>query len=120
MFADLGAVRLVGSRSQAVVDRVYELKNQVAGGFARRTAQVGQALAEYDEAYTLLSHQIDPAGFTRFLMGAPTVFRALGEDIGVISHAATYWRYRFPEGEPLLATPDELIDILEEYALSLD
>lgn len=120
MIADLGAVRLVGARSQAIVDRVYELKNQVANGFARRTAQVGQALAEYDQAYALLRDQIDPAGFSRFLMGAPTVFRALGEDIGVISHAATYWRYRFPEGEPLLAASDELVDILEEYALSLE
>jgi len=120
MISDLGSVRLVGSRSQAVLDRVYELKNQVANGFARRTAQVGQALTEYDEAYTLLSHQIDPAAFTRFLMGAPTLFRSLGEDIGVISHAATYWRYRFPDGEPLLASPDELIDILEEYALTLE
>ena len=119
MITDMGAVRLVGPRSQAVVDRVYELKNQVAGGFARRTSQVGQALTEYDEAYALLRDQIDPAAFTRFLMGAPTLFRALGEDIGVISHAATYWRYRFPHGEPPLAAPDELIDILEEYALAL-
>jgi hypothetical protein len=120
MMADLGAVRMVGPRSQAVVDRVYALKNQVANGFALRTAQVGQSLAEYDEAFALLRDQIDPAGFTRFLMGAPSVFRALGEDIGVISHAASYWRYRFPSEEPLLASPDELIDILEEYALSLD
>lgn len=120
MMADLGAVRLVGPRSQAVVDRVYALKNQVANGFARRTAQVGQSLAEYDEAYALLRDQIDPAGFTRFLMGAPTVFRTLGEDIGILSHSASYWRYRFPSEEPLLAAPDELIDILEDYALSLD
>jgi hypothetical protein len=120
MVGELGAVRLVGPRSQAVVDHVYELKNQVAGGFARRTAQVSQLLGEYDEAFALLRDQIDPAAFSRFLMGAPTVFRALGEDIGLLSHAASYWRHRFPSDEPLLATPDELIDILEEYALALD
>ena len=53
-------------------------------------------------------------------MAAPTAFRALGEDMGVLSHSASYWRYRFPDDEPLLAAPDELVDILEEYALALD
>jgi hypothetical protein len=120
MTADLGGVRLVGPRSQAVVDQVYALKNQVASGFARRLAQIGQQVSEYDAAFSLLRDQIDPAAFSRFLMAAPTTFRALGEDMGVLSHSASYWRYRFPDDAPLLAAPDELIDILEEYALALD
>ena len=52
-------------------------------------------------------------------LAADAAFRALGEDMGVLSHSASYWRYRFPAGEPLLAAPDELIDMLEEYALAL-
>lgn len=117
---EIGGVRLVGPRSQAVLEQVYALKNQVAGGFGRRLAQVGQQVAEYDSAFALLRDQVDPAGFSRFLLAAPTAFRALGEDMGVLSHAASYWRYRFPGEAPLLATADELIDILEEYALALD
>jgi hypothetical protein len=120
IIGEVGAVRLVGSRSQSVVDHVYALKNQVASGFARRLAQVAQQVTEYDQAFALLRDQIDPAGFSRFLMAAPTAFRALGEDMGVLSHAASYWRYRFPTDAPLLAQADELTDILEEYALALD
>ena len=120
MSGDMAAVRLVGPRSQATVDHIQALKNQVIAGVARRIGQVGQSVEEYDQAFSLLRDQVDPAGFSKFLMEAPTVFRALGEDMGVLSHAASYWRYRFPEGEPLLASPDELTDILEEYALALD
>jgi hypothetical protein len=116
---EVGAVRLVGPRSQAVIDQVYELKNQVAAGVARRLGQVGEQIVEYDDAFAMLRDQVDPAVFTRFLMAAPGAFRGLGEDMGVLSHAATYWRYRFPADAPLLATPDELIDILEEYAQAL-
>jgi hypothetical protein len=120
MVGEIGAVRLVGPRSQSVVDRVYELKNLVASGFARRLSQIGQQVTEYDKAFALLRDQVDPAAFSKFLMAAPTAFRALGEDMGVLSHAASYWRYRFPGDAPLLARADELIDILEEYALALD
>jgi hypothetical protein len=118
--ADLGAVRLVGPRTQVVVDQVYDLKNRVASGFVRRLAEVGRHVTEYDQAFAMLRQQIDPAAFSRFLMAAPASFRAVGEDMGVLSHSVSYWRYRFPEGEHLLAQPDELIDILEEFALALD
>lgn len=120
LVADLAAVRLVGPRSQAVVDQVYELKNRVTTGFARRLGEVSRHVAEYDEAFVLLRDQVDPAAFSKFLIGAPTAFRALGEDLGVLSHSASYWRYRFPDEAPLLAAPDELIDILEDFALALD
>jgi len=117
---ELGAVRLRGPRSEATLEHVYGLKAQVANGFARRSSQVAQALAEYETAFARLRDQTDPAAFSRFLIGAPGSFRGLGEDVGVLSHAASYWRLRFPHGDPLLASADELIDILEEYAFSLD
>jgi hypothetical protein len=120
MIAEVGAVRLVGPRTQAVVDHVYALKNQVASGLTRRLSDVRDQVAKYDAAYALLRDQVDPAGFSRFLLEAPAAFRALGEDMGVLSHTASYWRYRFPGDTPLLAGADELTDILEEYALALD
>ena len=55
----------------------------------------------------------------RFLLNAPATFRAVGEAMGLLAHVSSYWRYRFPLDAPLLAKPDELTDILEEYELSL-
>lgn len=120
MTGELGDVRLTGARPASVIDEVYALKTQVASGLARRTAQVAEALGEYDAAFARLSDQTDPAAFARFLIGAPTVFRALGEDLGVLSHIASYWRYRFAPDAPLVAPVEELSDILAEYARSLD
>jgi hypothetical protein len=77
-------------------------------------------VTKYDTAFALLRDQVDPAGFSKFLLEAPATFRALGEDMGVLSHAESYWRYRFPSEAPLLASADEMIDILEEYMLALD
>jgi len=120
MTGELGEIRLTGARPPAVIDEVYALKSRVAAGLARRTAQVAGALGEYDAAFGLLRDQIDPSAFARFLMGAPAVFRTLGEDMGALSHIATYWRYRFPDAGLLLAPADELTDILEDYAHLLD
>ncbi|CAN7389334.1 hypothetical protein LJR219_002378 [Phenylobacterium sp. LjRoot219] len=120
MTGELGDVRLSGARPAAAIDEVYALKNRVASGLARRTAQVAEALGEYDAAFDQLRDQTDPAAFARFLIGAPTVFRTLGEDMGVLSHIASYWRFRFPADAPLVAPTDELTDILDDYALALD
>lgn len=117
---ELGEIRLTGARPAAVIDAVYALKSRVASGLARRAAQVAEALDEYDVAFGLLRDQIDPAAFARFLLGAPAVFRTLGEDMGVLAHIASYWRFRFPTDAPLLAPADELTDILDDYAHILD
>ena len=120
MIGELGQIRLTGARPPAVIDEVYALKSRVAAGVSRRSVQIAAALGEYDKAFGLLRDQIDPSAFARFLMGAPAVFRTLGEDMGVLSHIASYWRYRFPANAPLLAPADELTDILDEYAHILD
>jgi hypothetical protein len=120
MTGELGEIRLTGARPPAVIDEVYALKSRVAAGLSRRTAQIAEALGEYDVAFGLLRDQVDPSAFARFLMGAPAVFRTLGEDMGALSHVASYWRYRFPADAPLLAPADELTDILEDYAHLLD
>jgi len=44
---------------------------------------------------------------------------ALGEGTGVVSHIASFWRFRFPKGKPLEATVGELLDILQDFDASL-
>jgi hypothetical protein len=33
----------------------------------------------------------------------------------MVSHIASFWRYRFPKGRPLKAELDELFDILQDF-----
>jgi hypothetical protein len=43
------------------------------------------------------------------------MFISLGERTGMVSHIASFWRYRFPKGRPLRAELDELFDILQDF-----
>ena len=47
------------------------------------------------------------------------MFMALGENVGVVSHIASYWRYRFPAGKRLGAPLEEVASILQEFEVSL-
>jgi hypothetical protein len=43
------------------------------------------------------------------------MFITLGERTGMVSHIASFWRYRFPKGRPLRVELDELFDILQDF-----
>ena len=43
----------------------------------------------------------------------------IGEKVGAASHIASFWRYRFPEGRPPVASVDEAVDILQDFEASL-
>jgi hypothetical protein len=45
-----------------------------------------------------------------FLLKSPELFMSLGEGAGTVSHVASFWRYRFPKGKPLMAPMGELLD----------
>jgi hypothetical protein len=53
--------------------------------------------------------------FRDFLLKSPEMFITLGERTGMVSHIASFWRYRFPKGKPLQAELDELFDILQDF-----
>jgi len=115
----LRSVRLIGPRTAQTVETIRELSQQLASRLAQRTAQIAANVQEYDDAFALLRDQIDPAGFSRFLLHAPVLFQGLGEDAGLLSHISSYWRFRF--GAPdAAAFPEELIELLEDFTSSLD
>ena len=76
-------------------------------------------LQVYDDVFAQLTASGNAVAFRDFLLKSPEMFLSLGEGSGLISHIATYWRYRFPVGRILLATPDQLLDILQDFDASL-
>ena len=44
----------------------------------------------------------------------------LGERIGVISHIVSFWQYRFPTAIDLIATTEEVVDILQDFQSNLE
>jgi len=58
--------------------------------------------------------------FRDFLMNAPSMFMVLGERIGVISHIVSFWQYRFPTAMDLIASTEEVVDILQDFHSNLE
>jgi hypothetical protein len=76
---------------------------------------VRDTLEVYDDAYAELTQAGNPTAFRDFLLKAPEMFIMLGERTGMVSHIASFWRYRFPKGRPLKAELDELFAILQDF-----
>lgn len=93
-----------------------ELKRgvQQACTVARGTLRV------YDEAYAKLVREGRPTAFREFLLDAPSMFAALGERLGAVSHVVSFWRYRFPAGVRTRVSIEELQDVFMDFEASLD
>lgn len=86
---------------------------------AAHRAEVLEALDLYDRAFADLTEGGRTAPFRDFLIKAPTMFTMLGERIGAISHIASFWRYRCPEGSDLGVPAIELVEIVQDFEASL-
>jgi hypothetical protein len=78
------------------------------------------ALKVYDDAFDELTRHGQPKAFREFLVRAPEMFRALGERLGVLEHIVSFWRYRFPDGEPPSVRVEELRDIFMDFETGLN
>lgn len=78
-----------------------------------------RTLKIYDDAFEQLVRNRRPQAFREFLLSAPELFLNLGERVGAIAHIASYWRYRFAEGQPLTADAEEAVDLLQDFETSL-
>jgi hypothetical protein len=76
---------------------------------------VGSTLRTYDEAYLQLAANGNPQAFRDFLLTAPALFLELGEKIGAISHISSFWKYRFPKGQPVRADAEEVMAIFQDF-----
>jgi hypothetical protein len=86
---------------------------------AAHRGEVLEALDLYDQAFADLTEGGRAAPFRDFLIKAPTMFTMLGERIGAISHIASFWRYRFPEGCDHGIPALELVEIVQDFEASL-
>ena len=76
---------------------------------------ISKVLAIYDESFAGLIASNSPKTFREFLLSAPYMFLELGEKMGAISHIVSFWRYRFPQGQPASADITELSAIFQDF-----
>lgn len=72
-------------------------------------------VARYESAFLGLTREGAAVGFRDFLLRAPRLFMELGECVGMATHVATFWRYRFPDG-PMACDALEAYDLFTDFA----
>jgi hypothetical protein len=117
--SELTQVKVVGPRDRELLAQVREISNRVNQAIMGQVRRVRSSLMVYDRAFEQLTQAGNPVAFRDFLMRSPEMFISLGERTGMISHIASFWRYRFPRGRPLQAEITELFDILQDFHVGL-
>lgn len=116
---DIARLRILGRMSSDVALRLGALRGRVHDGILDRCVDAHMLLGRYEAAYTSLTLGGDFRGFRDFLQASPAQFLELGERIGVLSHIASFWRFRFPGEATPEATPEDALDLLQEFEANL-
>jgi hypothetical protein len=95
------------------------LRARLSQLFDAAVARVEAALLDYGQAFAGLSGGDAPA-FRAFLLRAPAMFVPIGEAIGAIQHAESFWRFRFPRGQQHILQADEAFELYSEFLASLE
>ncbi|WP_309606900.1 hypothetical protein [Phenylobacterium sp.] len=115
VISELGEIKLVGPRDPELLIEVKGVGERVNQAILSQVRRVRVILQVYDDAFGELTQAGNPMAFRDFLLKSPEMFITLGERTGMVSHIASFWRYRFPKGRPLRAELSELFDILQDF-----
>jgi hypothetical protein len=112
---EIGQLVITGARDAESDRYLDEARKRLQAGVILERRAVQRTLKVYDDAFEDLIQNSKPSAFRDFLLRAPELFLSIGEKVGLISHIATYWRYRFPQGRPPTVHVDEAIDIFQDF-----
>ena len=116
---DLAELKPANKCDMATTAELSRGKARLVGRIRQSEGSAIEALRIYDAAFWALVKDGNPAAFRDFLLRSPRMFMGLGAAVGGLSHIVSYWMYRFPEGAPLTAHADEVLEVLHEFEASL-
>lgn len=116
---EIARLTVTGNRDLETARYVEDTRKRLRRGIVVERKAILRSLEIYDRAFEDLIDNSRPQAFRAFLLRAPEMFLSLGEKVGVIAHIASFWRYRFPFGQPLVADIGEAVDILQDFDAGL-
>ena len=116
---EIARLTVTGAREPETVRYVDDTRKRLRQSILVERKAILRSLDVYDRAFEDMIGNARPQAFRAFLLRAPDMFLSLGEKVGVIAHIASFWRYRFPAGQPLVADVDEAVDILQDFDAGL-
>jgi hypothetical protein len=117
--AQISSIAPRGAMDSELRGYLAEARETIRKAVVSACRKVRETLNIYDEAYEGLTKKNDPLRFRDFLLRAPEMFNDLGERLGAVDHIISFWRFRFPEGQRPVVTPEELADIFTDFEQSL-
>jgi hypothetical protein len=118
VLSEVARVKVIGPRDRELMTVIDETKVRLRASMEAQVKAVMGYLKTYDGVFQQLTDG-NAVAFRDFLLKSPEMFMALGEGAGIVSHVASFWRYRFPEGKPLMAPMAELLEILQDFEAGL-
>ncbi len=116
----IGQIRPSGQIDEEAATSIARSRQVLKRGIQRACNVTSATLRVYDDAYAKLVRDGLPTAFREFLLDAPSMFAALGERLGAISHVVSFWRYQFPEGARSRISVEDLMDIFQDFESSLN
>jgi hypothetical protein len=116
---EIARLTITGNRDVGTQRFLDDTRKRLRHGIVIERRAITRALDVYDRAFEDLIENGKPQAFREFLLRAPDMFLSLGEKVGVIAHIASFWRYRFPLGMPLVADVEDAIDLLQDFDAGL-
>ncbi len=116
---ELSALVVSGSANAEVTVYIDAARRRLQRTIFDQVEDALSTLSAYDTAFGELTGKGEPQAFVRFLLQAPAMFTELGEKVGAVSHIASFWRYRFPNGRPLRAPMEEAASMLHDFESGL-
>jgi len=117
---EITRLTITGNRDVATQRFLDDTRKRLRRGILVERQAIMRALDVYDRAFDDLIDNGRPQAFREFLLRAPDMFLSLGEKVGVVAHIASFWRYRFPAGAPLVADIEDAIDLLQDFDAGLN
>jgi hypothetical protein len=105
----------VGPMDNETRDSLIKVRASLARNIIRTIGEIEATLKRYDEAYAGLTSNNEPQAFRQFLLTAPSLFKELGERLGVVSHIISYWGFRFPSGKEPPISATELLRVFSDF-----
>ena len=115
VIGEIGQLELADRSNSEVNSFIEAARARVQRAIQSRLIDIGEGLETYDTAFAGLTQAGDAIAFREFLLNSPPLFLRLGEQVGALSHIATYWRYRFPVGASLRGETQDVLDILRDF-----
>lgn len=109
--ADLEA-RDALSRSKALTTTIQCVRK----GVAHRWRELCGARDTYERSVSAFLHGGDPSALSNLIMRAPGLFAQLSDDVGVLTHMTSYWRYWSQQSEMGVVSYDMAVDLLPDLA----